>query len=324
LEVLSDVRETGRGNRRLDFWRMPDPSGAVPPTQSPSVVEPAAPASAAVVPSSRMALDRAPLDRATLERVLARAAELQTAAGDDTEPTDGLTEQQLLDIGREVGLATGHLRQALAEERTRVVVPAEHGIVAQVVGAGMASAHRTVTGTPAQLLGTLNQLMLRDECLTVKRRYGNRTTWEPRRDFWAAFRRLAPSAGRTYDLLRAREVAATAVGVDDTRTLVRLDADVSHARAQRLQGGIAIAAGGVVSGGLIAGFFAVVAAAPLAPVLAIGAVPVVAGFAACAAVARTHRHTVERAQLALEQILDRLEHGDARRPASFLDVLANG
>jgi hypothetical protein len=235
-----------------------------------------------------------------------------------------LTEQQLLDIGREVGLSPTHLRQALAEERTRVTVPPEHGIVAHMAGAGTASAHRIVLGTPPQLLATLNQVMRRDECLTVKRRYGDRMTWEPRRDFWAAFRRLSPSAGHPYDLLRAREVAATAVPVDDNRTLVRLDADVSHARAQRLQGGIAVAAGGVAGGGLIAAFFAVVVATPLAPALLVGAVPAVLGLAACAAVARTHRHTVERAQLALEQVLDRLEHGDSRRPATLLDVLTGG
>jgi hypothetical protein len=299
---------------------MPDPSDAGPPSQLPSVVE--SPGGSAL-PVPR-ASDRAPLDRATHERVLARAAQLQTAAGDDGEPTDGLTEQQLLDIGREVGLSPTHLRQALAEERTSVMVPAEHGIVAQVAGAGMASAHRIVAGQPAQLLAALNQAMLRDECLTVKRRYGDRMTWEPRRDFWAAFRRLAPSAGRTYDLLRAREIAATAIGVDDTRTLIRLDADVSHARAQRLQGGIAVAAGGIATGGLITGFFTVIIATPLLPALLVGAVPAALGLAACAAVARTHRHTVERAQLALEQVLDRLEHGDGRRPATLLDVLTGG
>jgi len=269
-------------------------------------------------------VDRTPIDRPALERVLARAAELQTAAGEDAEPTDGLTEQQLLDIGREVGLSPAHLRQALAEERTRVAVPAEHGFVAQMAGASMASAHRTVAGTPAQLLSTLNQMMLRDECLTVKRRYGSRMTWEPRRDFWATFRRLAPSSGHMYDLLRAREVSATTVPVDDTRSLVRLDADVSSARATRLQGGAAFAVGGVAMGGLLTGFLTVIVLAPVAPAIIVGSVPAALGVAAFAAVARTHRHTVERAQLALEQVLDRLEHGDARRPASFIEVLTGG
>jgi hypothetical protein len=305
---------------------MADSPDLAPPADLPTATTPReqrAAASTALdrIPLNRALADRPTLDRATLERVLARAAELQTAAGDETASVDGLTEQQLLDIGREVGLSGTHLRQALAEERTRVLVPQERGLVAQVAGAGTTSAQRTISSTPAQVLTALNQMMLRDECLAVKRRYDDRMTWEPRRDFWAAFRRLAPSAGRMFDLLRAREVGATVVAVDDGRTLVRLDADVSHTRAQRLQGGIAVAAGGLVTAGMIVAFFTMIVQAPAEPALILGAVTGALGVAAGAAVARTHRHTVERAQLALEQILDRLEHSDARRPASFLDAL---
>jgi hypothetical protein len=260
------------------------------------------------------------IGRAELERVLARAAELQSATGDDSGPADGLTESQLLDVGREVGLSPAHLLQALAEERTRIAVPGERGFVAQVAGASTATAHRTVRGTPSAVLAALSQTMLRDESLTVKRRYADRITWEPRRDFWAAFRRLAPAAGRSYDLLRANEVAATAMAVDDARTLVRLDADVSRTRAQRLQGGAAVASGGLITGGILFGA-AIMIQPLLLPALALGAVPAAIGAAVGVAVARTHRQTVERAQLALEQVLDRLEHGEAQRPASFIDVL---
>lgn len=260
------------------------------------------------------------IGRAELERVLARAAALQLADGDDLSPADGLTEQQLLEVGREVGLSPTHLLQALAEERTRIAVPEERGLMAQVAGAGTATAHRTVNGTPSDVLAALNQTMQRDESLTIKRRYADRVTWEPRRDLWAAVRRLAPSAGRAYDLLRANEVAATAVAVDDARTLVRLNADVSRTRAQRLQGGIAVASGGVITGGVLFGI-ALIVQPLLIPAVALGLVPTAIGAAVGVAVARTHRQTVERAQLALEQVLDRLEHGEARRPPSFIDVL---
>jgi hypothetical protein len=259
------------------------------------------------------------IGRAELERVLARAAALQLANGDDLSPTDGLTEQQLLEVGREVGLSPTHLLQALAEERTRISVPEERGLMAQVAGAGTATAHRTVNGTPSDVLAALSQTMQRDESLTIKRRYADRVTWEPRRDLWAAVRRLAP-AGRAYDLLRANEVAATAVAVDEARTLVRLDADVSRTRAQRLQGGIAVASGGVITGGVLFGV-ALILQPLLIPAVALGLVPTAIGAAVGVAVARTHRQTVERAQLALEQVLDRLEHGEARRPPSLIDVL---
>ena len=71
------------------------------------------------------------LDRAALERVLARAAELQ---GSDADPSDALTEQQVLDIAREVGIAPEALRVALAEERTRVSLPQESGLAARIAG----------------------------------------------------------------------------------------------------------------------------------------------------------------------------------------------
>jgi len=66
--------------------------------------------------SSGSNLPSARLDRSSLERVLARAAELQSTSGDTVEE---FTEEQLLELGREVGLSPQNLRQALAEERTR-------------------------------------------------------------------------------------------------------------------------------------------------------------------------------------------------------------
>jgi hypothetical protein len=260
------------------------------------------------------------IDRAALERVLARAAELQATTADDGTPSDGLTEQQILDVGGEVGLSPVHLRLALAEERTRNTVPSERGIVAQMAGAGVATAQRMVRGTPSEVLSALNQTMQRDESLIVRRRYADRVTWEPRRDFWAALRRLSVASGRAYDLLRVSEVAATAVAVDDSRTLVRLDADVSGTRGRRLQGGVAVASAGTVAGGIVFGLAMLIQPALIAA-LAVGAVPAIAGLVGGVAVARTHRQIVQRAQLALEQVLDRLEHNELRRPASILDVL---
>ena len=260
------------------------------------------------------------IDRAALERVLARAAELQATTADDGTPSDGLTEQQLLDVGGEVGLSPVHLRLALAEERTRDTIPSERGLVAQMAGAAVATAQRMVRGTPSEVLGALNQTMQRDESLIVKRRYADRVTWEPRRDFWAALRRLSVASGRAYDLLRVSEVAATAVAVDDSHTLIRLDADVSGTRGRRLQGGVAVASAGTVAGGIAFGLAMLIQPVLIAAV-AVGAVPAIAGMVGGVAVARTHRQIVQRAQLALEQVLDRLEHNDLRRPASILDVL---
>src|SRR6476646_10083583 len=119
----------------------------------------------------------ATIDRAAVERVLARALELQAGASGG-ETTDRLTEAQLLDLAKEVGLDPIHLRQALAEERTRVAVPEEKGVLATLYGGATVSAQRIVTGTPTQVLQALDDWMQRQECLKVKRHFGERIVWE--------------------------------------------------------------------------------------------------------------------------------------------------
>lgn len=296
---------------------MPDPSA---PSDNPAVPDPAGRAPAAVpanapanvpatAPTNALAVPHTELDRAAVERVLARAAELQVASSGDSSGL--LSEEQLLDLGREVGLAPEVLRQALAEERTRIVLPTESGWLARQFGPATASSSRTVRGTPAQALALLDAWMQRDECLQVKRRFPDRLTWEPRRDLLGSLRRGLNVGGRGYALTRAVEVAATAVPVDDQRVLVRLDADLRASRAARLRGGGATAATGVLGGGTLATLLALVAAPSALAVAAVAAaavIPVAIGVGGGYVLARQHTSTATRVQLALEQLLDRLEH----------------
>ena len=262
---------------------------------------------------------RRPLDRSALERVIARAAELQAGVSDAPET---LSEEEALALGQEVGLSPEHLRQALAEERTRVAVPEETGQLARLFGPAMASASRIVPGTPAEVLAAVDTWMTREECLQVKRRWSDRVTWEERKGIVGSLQRGLDVAGRGYALTRATEVGATVVAVDDKRVLVRLDADVSGSRARRVRAGAATAGIGVGAG---AGAVAVgVVASDIMPVVAVAAAGMlVAGAAGGWQVAKQHREVVHRAQLALEQILDRLEHAEIRRPpATLADVIA--
>lgn len=248
------------------------------------------------------------LDRAALERVLQRAAELQAHAGD---VPDEMTEEELVALGKEVGLTPETMRQAIAEERTRVALPeAEHGIAARVLGPGTASAARTVTGLPADVLRSVDDWMQREECLRVKRRFVDRITWEPRRDFLGNVKRGLNIGGRGYFLTRATEVAATVIAVDERRSLVRLDADLSGARSARAAAGVTSTGLGAVGAATLA-TVAVVANVALLPALLIGVIPVLAGGAIGYGIVRDHEKNAARAQLALEQVLDRLEHGEA-------------
>ena len=260
---------------------------------------------------------RAPLDRAALERVLARAAELQAHEADPGDVM--LTEEQLVDVAKEAGLSPHHVRQALAEERTRLALPPDPGLAGRLAGPPVATASRTVRGTPAEVLAALDGWMQREECLQVKRRFGDRMTWEARRDFLGSIQRGLNFGGRGYALTRAAEVAATVVPVDEGRVLVRLDADLSGSRASRLVGGGATAAAGVAAGStpLVAGSVLVADPSGVFFLLAgaAAALGAAVGLGGGYAIARGHQRVVARAQLALEQILDRLEHGDRTPPS---------
>jgi hypothetical protein len=263
----------------------------------------------------------APLDRAALERVLARATELQVRLAD---APDELTEKQLLELGGEVGIPAEHLRQALAEERTRIVLPEERGVVGSWFGSTMAAASRVVPGTPAEVLSQVDSWMQRQELLRVRRRIGERLTWEARRDFVGSMQASFNLGGRPYALTPAAEVGATVVPVDAGRVLVRLDADFAPGRTRNVRWAGATAGLGVTSGASVVAL-ASMSAEPGA--LVIGAIvgsiwTALAGLGA-SAIARAQRRKVARGQLALEQILDRLEHGEMRPSrSSLMDFLS--
>jgi hypothetical protein len=77
---------------------------------------------------------------------------------------------------------------------------------------------------------------------------------------------------------------------------------------------IALTGGSVVAGGILA-----VLAFPGFAIVAPALVAVPLGFAAARS---SHARSVARAQLALEQVLDRLERGEAGRPPSLMSMLA--
>jgi hypothetical protein len=246
--------------------------------------------------------------------VLARAAELQGKSGDSADPSEEFTEEQLIELGKEVGLTPQVLRQAMAEERTRSVLPDdEHGIGARLFGPSRVSAVRTVDGRPADVLAAIDAWMQRQELLIVKRHHADRIVWEPRRDFLVGVKRALRVGGRDYVLSRAFEVAATTVPVDDTRVHVALEADF---RTQRRMA-VSQTFGGAVVGAAVTASLLVVGAIP-----AVAFVPVVVapalGYTGARAV---NGHVVSRAQLALEQLLDRLERGEYGRRSGAESLL---
>jgi hypothetical protein len=241
--------------------------------------------------------------------VLARAAELQSGPG-DTE--DNFTEEQLLELGREVGLSPQNLRQALAEERTRSIVPdEERGIAAGLFGPSRIRASRTVSGRASETLAAIDAWMQRQELLIVKRHHTDRIVWEARQDFVVGIKRALRVGGRDYALSQAYEVSVTVLEIDDKQVHVALDADF---RTQRARSTTQIVASSVLGG------IATVSLVAISVPVLLAAAPVVVLAAGGVAGARAlHGRVITRAQLALEQLLDKLERGElARRGADSL------
>ncbi|MFQ5549919.1 MAG: hypothetical protein ACE5FJ_01625, partial [Gemmatimonadales bacterium] len=112
--------------------------------------------------------------------------------------------------------------------------------------------------------------------------------------------------GRSYVLSHAREVAAQVVQLEPGACHVTLTADLSNRRNQRVWGSSFIAGSGLVAAGtaVTIGFF---------PPVAFAMIPL--GALAAFAVARAGRGELDRINVALEQILDRLQHAEIELPA---------
>ena len=260
------------------------------------------------------------IDRAALERIIQRAAELQTSA---REIGESLTQEEVLALGKEVGIPDRYLQQALLEERTRIVVPEPRGAWGHLSGPAVVSAQRVVPGTPERVERALLAWMEQNEIFCIQRQQPGRITWEPMGGMAAAMRRSAAAFGsgkRSFMLSRADTVSATLLPLEPGRTHVTLQATAGRARAEYVGGGAAVAGAGVLSAGLMVVLGAVLPMALLPVPIALGL-----GYVA----ARRYGPALQRIHLGLERALDHLEHSGARpdlqppRAAGLLGLLAD-
>jgi hypothetical protein len=259
------------------------------------------------------------LDRAALERVIQRAAELQTA---DREPGDGITPDQVIQLGTEVGIPQRYLQQALAEERTRLPDQFQAGLLDRVAGPGVVVTHRVVAGPPGVVEANLLRWMEQNELLCVQRHLPGRITWEPLTGIPAAVRRSAAVIGgdrRSFMLGKAGTVTAVIAPLDPDCAHVALAADVKPLRGAYVTSAAALAtAGAGVTGLLVA----------LSAMAAIAVAPLPLGVGLGYAALRRFRPVPARTLLGLERALDHLEGLSSRgamrlpRPAGLLSVLA--
>lgn len=245
----------------------------------------------------------APIDRAALDRILQRATELQAS---EHQVGDNLSPDEVLSLGREVGIPTRYLQQAMLEERSRVEIATPSGILNWMAGPATVSAQRVVLGDVDRLQLTLMSYMEEQELLCVQRRQPGRVSWEPIGGFQAAIRRSTAAIGggkRPFMLAKAQAVHATFMPLESGYVHVRLAADLRQTRGALIGGGAALGSMGIAGAAILLalGAFAPIAIAPIA--LGTGL-----GFG----VVRQYSSRVERALLGLERALDHIEQGSVK------------
>jgi len=240
------------------------------------------------------------IDRAALERIIRRAAELQTA---EREVGETLSSDELISLGREVGIPVRYLQQALLEERSPLGVPRAAGVLDRIAGPGQATAQRVVPVDADQAEEALLRWMERNELLCVQRRQQGRITWEPIGGFQAAIRRSAAALGagkQPFMLSRAATVSATILALESGYSHVTLVADARKVRNEYLASGTALAgAGAATTGAMVA----------LGALLPVALIPLPIALGVSYAVVRRQGPAVARMQLGLERALDSLESG---------------
>jgi hypothetical protein len=242
------------------------------------------------------------IDRAALERIIQRAAELQAGEMDTGE---AMTEAELLKLGADVGIDGRFLRQALYEESAGGQAD-ERGLLARWFGPKRVFASRVVAGNKVDVEAALAQWMTEGEALAVKRRLPDRTVWEQQRGFFAQMKRGFGVGGRAYHLARALDVMVVVTPLEDGYCHVELSADVSLLRS----GAVSMGTAAGISLTLIGGVALALASGIALPLTLVALVPVAAGVASPVLASRAQRTRSGQMQLALEQVLDRLEHGE--------------
>ena len=260
------------------------------------------------------------IDRAALERIIQRAAELQTSERDVGE---SLTSDEVMALGREVGIPPRYLQQALLEEQHRIVSAAPGGVVERLTGPSIINAQRVVRAEPEEVESALIRFLEQHELFCVQRHQPGRIAWEPIGGIQAAIRRATAAAGgskRPMMLARADTITATVVPLEPGYSHVSLTAAARKARTEALGGGAAFATAGVAGSGVL------VALGAMLPVALIPA-PIALGLGYV--MLRRYGPVMARIHLGLERALDHLEHGGHRAgrqlppQPSLIDLLAN-
>lgn len=253
------------------------------------------------------------ITRQDFEAVIRRAADLALREG---EAEDRLSEDEVLRIGGELGLAPQHVRQALYE---LPALESEPSKLARVYGPDMVTTSRIIPGDAQPTLSRLEDYLATAEYLHLVRRIEGRAIFQPAEDTISLLARGLLRPSNRFQLARARKVVLSVRPIEEDRTHVQITTDLGDQRRRAMGTGIFVGgAGGFILGGLAgtavlfgmdpgmsanAGAFATLAAGTAAGV-----------WVGIRATASAFRNRLASARLELDGLLDRAESGERLEP----------
>ena len=233
-----------------------------------------------------------------LEAVIRRAVELE--AGGPGRLEEGVSEADVVRIGRELGLDAATIRRAMAEVRARP--PEERGALARTMGPATARASRVIPRPAGDTAARLERYLHDTELMVTQRRFQERTRYVRDSSFGAGMARVVRDLSRGRKPVGLKQVDVAVSSLDDDSCLLEASTDLAGDRAGYAGGAAAL--GGSLGSGLAVAIWAT----PVADPLMLLAIPVLAG--AWAGMRAIYRATVRSTEDKLEALLDRVEHDE--------------
>lgn len=233
------------------------------------------------------------------EMVIRRAAELQAKEADAASGGDSMSGAEVLRIGRELGLSTRHLHQAMAEiDEPRA---GADGFIGKIFGPDEVRASRTVAGSAESIAKLLEHYLIEKEYLCVLRRFPDRVLFTRAPGAGAAVGRAMSKAFSRSALLDVSNLEMSVRPLEEGYSYVTLSTSMHTSRTTA-------AATSLVGGGFSAAAAGAFLSIAIAPPVAVLALPVLGGavFGARA----IHHSVLRNVHIRIESLLDRLEHGE--------------
>ena len=241
-----------------------------------------------------------------LDLIVRRAAGIQNKRGNPG--SQFLTEEEVVEIGRQVGLEPEYVRRAMAEVHAESLAPKRppgNRILDLFVGDGRVEVRRVVSGEPTRIQQQV-ELLLRDrEKLSALRRRPTRSVWEASAGIMDRLDRFMKFSGKEYALAETRQVELGVAETEPGWSLVTLAADVGNKRDEALY-----TAGSCVAVATILAAVFTAVEGDFAILLSIGTA-LLAGLAGAAIAIPWIRWTIgkrrNRVELILEGLIDRVD-----------------